>query len=118
MIVRVQPDEGLSLRFGAKVPGPVMHLGPVEMDFNYVDYFGCNAETGYERLLFDCMNVDQTLFRRADVTESGCAVIQPILDLWNALPPREFPNYAADTWGPAEADELLAKDGREWREIP
>jgi glucose-6-phosphate 1-dehydrogenase len=118
LVIHIQPDEGISLSFGAKVPGPVMSLGAVDMDFNYVDYFGRQPDTGYERLLFDCMNGDQTLFQRADMLEAGWSVIQPLLDVWKALPPRSFPNYSAGCWGPKEADDLLARDGRKWRQIP
>jgi glucose-6-phosphate 1-dehydrogenase len=117
LIIHIQPDEGISLRFGAKIPGPVMRLGAVEMDFNYVDYFGSLLSTGYERLLYDCMIGDATLFQRADMVEAGWGVIEPVLDVWKALPPRSFPNYAAGSWGPKEADELLEEDGREWRPI-
>jgi glucose-6-phosphate 1-dehydrogenase len=117
LIIHIQPDEGISLRFGAKIPGPVMRLGAVEMDFNYVDYFGTLLSTGYERLLYDCMIGDATLFQRADMVEAGWSVIEPVLDVWKALPPRSFPNYAAGSWGPREADELLEEDGREWRPI-
>ncbi len=117
LIIHIQPDEGISLSFGAKIPGPIMTLGSVDMDFNYVDYFGTQPDTGYERLLYDCMHGDQTLFQRADMQEAGWSVIQPVLDVWKALPPRSFPNYDAGTWGPREAGELLARDGRKWREI-
>jgi glucose-6-phosphate 1-dehydrogenase len=117
LIIHIQPDEGISLSFGAKIPGPVMNLGPVDMDFNYVDYFGTQPDTGYERLLYDGMHGDQTLFRRADMLEAGWVVIQPVLDVWKALPPRSFPNYGAGSWGPREADDLLARDGRKWRDI-
>ncbi|MGE0683649.1 MAG: glucose-6-phosphate dehydrogenase [Candidatus Binatia bacterium] len=117
LIIRIQPDEGIALQFSAKVPGPIMHLGPVDMDFRYTDYFGCRSTTGYERLLYDCMMGDQTLFQRADMVEAGWSIVEPLLDLWKALPPRAFPNYAAGTWGPKEADELLHQDGRQWRAI-
>ena len=115
LTIHIQPDEGISLRFGAKIPGPVMRLGPVEMDFNYSDYFGTTSSTGYERLLYDCMTGDATLFQRADMVEAAWRVIEPVLDVWKALPPRAFPNYAAGAWGPKEADDLLERDGREWR---
>ena len=117
LVIHIQPDEGISLRFGAKVPGTVMKLGAVEMDFNYVDHFGSVPSTGYERLLYDCMIGDATLFQRADMVEAGWNVIEPVIDVWKALPARSFPNYAPGTWGPHEADELLAHDGREWRPI-
>jgi glucose-6-phosphate 1-dehydrogenase len=114
LVIRIQPDEGISLIFGAKSPGTVMRQSDVEMRFSYADHFGVQTTTGYERLLYDCMMGDQTLFQRADMVEAGWALIQPVLDLWSALPVRNFPNYAAGTWGPPEADELLQRDGRQW----
>jgi glucose-6-phosphate 1-dehydrogenase len=92
-----------------------MKLGLVNMDFDYSTYFGVEHSTGYERLLRDCMAGDATLFQRADMVEAGWSVIQPILDVWHALPARGFPNYASGSWGPIEAEELLEKDGRSWR---
>jgi glucose-6-phosphate 1-dehydrogenase len=117
LVIHIQPDEGISLRFGAKVPGPVMQLGLVNMEFDYERDFGRSHNTGYERLLHDCMIGDATLFQRADMVEAGWKVIQPVLDVWKTVPAERFPNYAAGTWGPAEADELLARDGRAWRTI-
>jgi glucose-6-phosphate 1-dehydrogenase len=114
LVLHLQPDEGISLRFQAKVPGPIVKTSGVEMDFSYADHFGTTASTGYETLLYDCMCGDPTLFQRADSVEEGWSVVEPILDVWKALPPRHFPNYAAGTWGPREADELLARDGRAW----
>jgi glucose-6-phosphate 1-dehydrogenase len=115
LVIRIQPDEGISLRFGTKVPGPTMQQAAVDMDFSYADYFGTAPSTGYERLLYDCMIGDQTLFQRADMVEAGWSIIQPVLDVWQALAPRSFPNYAAGTWGPKDADELLTRDGHAWR---
>jgi glucose-6-phosphate 1-dehydrogenase len=115
LVLHIQPEEGISLRFAAKVPGPVMRLGGVDMNFEYQQYFGKQPSTGYERLLHDCMIGDQTLFQRADMVEAGWAVVNPILDVWKALPPRNFPNYPGGTWGPKEADELIERDGRRWR---
>jgi glucose-6-phosphate 1-dehydrogenase len=115
LVIHIQPDEGISMHFGAKVPGPVVKLGDVDMDFNYVDYFGKTTSTGYERLLYDCMTGDATLFQRADMVEAAWRVVSPIIDIWNALPARHFPNYASGTWGPKEADELLEREGRRWR---
>ncbi len=114
LVLRLQPDEGISLSFGAKMPGAVMRLGSVDMDFEYEDYFGTTPSTGYERLLYDCMLGDATLFQRADMVEAGWEIVEPILDVWKALPPRQFPNYAAGTWGPKEADELLRRDRHSW----
>jgi glucose-6-phosphate 1-dehydrogenase len=114
LVLHLQPDEGISLSFGAKVPGPVVQIGDVNMNFNYTDYFNATPQTGYERLLYDCMLGDATLFQRSDMVETAWHVVAPILDVWEALPPRKFPNYAAGTWGPPEADDLLAKDHRHW----
>jgi glucose-6-phosphate 1-dehydrogenase len=115
LVLHIQPEEGISLQFAAKVPGPVMRLGTVDMNFEYQEYFGKQPSTGYERLLHDCMIGDQTLFQRADMVEAGWSIVNPVLDIWKALPPRNFPNYASGTWGPKEADELLERDGRRWR---
>jgi glucose-6-phosphate 1-dehydrogenase len=117
LVLHIQPQEGISLSFGAKVPGSIMKLGLVNMDFDYSSYFGAEHSTGYERLLRDCMAGDPTLFQRSDMVEAGWSVIQPIIDVWHALPARGFPNYAAGSWGPKEADDLLARDGRAWRQI-
>ena len=117
LVMHIQPDEGISLRFGAKVPGPQVRVGAVNMDFHYADYFGTQPSTGYERLLYDCMIGDATLFQRADMVEAGWSVVQPLLDVWKALPARNFPNYPAGTWGPKDAEELLKKDNRHWREL-
>ena len=114
LVLNLQPDEGISLRFGAKIPGPTVQIGAVDMNFNYADYFNATPQTGYERLLYDCMLGDATLFQRSDMVETAWHVVAPILDVWEALPPRRFPNYAAGTWGPPESDEMLAKDHRHW----
>jgi len=118
LIVQIQPEEGISLQFGAKIPGPVMDIGLVNMDFDYAKYFGNTLATGYERLLHDCMVGDATLFQRADMVEAGWGVIEPVLDVWKALPERHFPNYAAGSWGPGAADQLMARDGRHWHNVP
>src|SRR5215467_3924127 len=115
LVLHIQPEEGISLRFAAKAPGPVMRLGDVDMNFEYADYFGTQPSTGYERLLHDCMIGDATLFQRADMVEAGWCVVSPVLDVWKALPPRNFPNYAAGTWGPRDTENLLERDGRRWR---
>jgi glucose-6-phosphate 1-dehydrogenase len=118
LVIHITPDEGISMRFGAKIPGAQMQIGSVEMNFNYNDYFGTNPNTGYEILLYDGIIGDQTLFQRADMVEAGWAVVDPILDVWKALPPRNFPNYPAGSWGPKEADEIIQRDGHFWRKIP
>jgi glucose-6-phosphate 1-dehydrogenase len=117
LVLHLQPDEGISLTFQAKVPGPIVKTAGVEMSFSYADHFGKTPSTGYETLLYDCICGDPTLFQRADSVESGWGVVEPILDVWKALPPRDFPNYAAGAWGPKEADDLLTRDGRAWRKI-
>jgi len=115
LVIRVQPDEGISLSFGAKIPGATMRIGCVDMDFQYAEHFGTAVATGYERLLLDAFVGDQTLFQRADMVEAGWNIVTPVLDVWGALAARDFPNYAAGTWGPREAAELLTRDGRRWR---
>jgi len=115
LVLHIQPDEGISLSFEGKVPGPVMRLGQVRMHFQYSDYFGTTPETGYETLLYDCMTGDSTLFQRSDLVEVGWGIVMPILDVWSALAPRAFPNYAANTWGPRAADDLIQADGRRWK---
>jgi glucose-6-phosphate 1-dehydrogenase len=116
LVMHIQPDEGVSLRFGAKVPGPVLKLGAVDMEFDYEDYFGNVSATGYERLLHDCMLGDATLFQRADQVEAGWAVVAPIQKAWAEAQPSDFPNYEAGSWGPKEADDLLEADGHKWEE--
>ena len=117
LVLHIQPEEGISLRFAAKKPGPAMQLGEVDMDFEYSDYFGQSSNTGYERLLHDCMIGDATLFQRADMVEAGWSIVNPVLDVWKALPPRNFPNYPSGCWGPKESDELLEREGRRWRDF-
>lgn len=118
LIIHIQPDEGISLQFGAKIPGSSVRIGTVAMDFEYAKYFGNKPNTGYETMLYDSMQGDLTLFNRFDGVEASWSVLTPILDVWRALPARNFPNYHAGTWGPPEADELMARDGRRWRENP
>jgi glucose-6-phosphate 1-dehydrogenase len=118
LVLHLQPDEGISLSFGAKVPGPLVRLGGVDMAFNYADYFKATPQTGYERLLYDCMLGDATLFQRSDMVEASWRVVAPIQNVWGALEPREFPNYRAGSWGPEAAAELLTRDGRHWYTAP
>lgn len=112
--IHIQPEEGISLRFNTKIPGQSLQLSPVDMKFKYSDYFGIKPQTGYETILYDCMNGDHLLFNDAEMVETEWTLVQPILDVWGALTPRDFPNYAAGTWGPKEGDDLLLKDGRQW----
>ena len=116
LTIRIQPDEGISLRFGAKVPTtPEMAVCPVNMDFDYETAFGKSSANGYERLLLDAMLGDQTLFSHRDGVETTWSLYTPILDAWAAQKPEVFPNYFAGSWGPECADHLLERDGRVWR---
>ncbi len=117
LILRIQPDEGIRLRFNAKRPGPAMALESVSMRFNYKDYFHQAPAVGYETLIYDCLIGDATLFQRADQVEAAWALVEPVLKGWANTTPRHFPNYAAGTEGPSAANDLLAKDGRSWRDI-
>src|SRR6202021_1099444 len=101
MILRIEPDEGISLQFAAKRPGPIVKLSSVSMDFAYETYFNMAPNTGYETLSYDCMIGDATLFQRADNIEFGWRAVHPILDAWANDPPKDFPNYAAGGDGPA-----------------
>jgi glucose-6-phosphate 1-dehydrogenase len=112
--MRVQPDEGISLRFETKVPGIDLQFRPVDMDFSYHEAFSGPEHSAYETLLVDCMTGDATLFARRDEVEAAWALVDPIIEAWEARPAPNFPNYAAGTWGPPEADALLAAGDR-WR---
>jgi glucose-6-phosphate 1-dehydrogenase len=115
LTIRIQPDEGISLRFGAKVPTtPQMAVCPVNMDFDYQTAFGKSTANGYERLLLDAMLGDQTLFSHRDGVETTWSLYTPILDAWASKTPEVFPNYAAGSWGPNCADSLIGRDGRTW----
>ena len=116
LTIRIQPDEGIALRFGAKVPtSSDMSVCPVNMDFDYEAAFGKSSANGYERLLLDSMLGDQTLFSHRDGVETTWALYTPILDAWAAKKPEVFPNYFAGKWGPECSDRLLEKDGHSWR---
>jgi len=115
--MRIQPDEGIALRFGAKLPGPSMDISPVQMNFDYADAFGKSWANGYERLLLDAMLGDGTLFAHRDGVEATWALMTPILKAWAENPVKDFPNYAAGTWGPSAADALLESEGRKWRKL-
>jgi glucose-6-phosphate 1-dehydrogenase len=117
LILQIQPDEGISLQFGAKMPGPRIELGKVRMDFRYKDYFHTEPSTGYETLVYDCMIGEAILFNRADGVEAGWAVVQPILDLWGADKSVPIELYPAGSAGPDGADNLLWRSGRQWRPL-
>jgi glucose-6-phosphate 1-dehydrogenase len=115
--IRIQPDEGISLRFGAKVPGPTTNVAQVDMNFSYAEAFGKSSANGYERLLLDAMLGDGTLFAHRDGVEATWALFTPILEAWAADPNVDFPNYPAGTWGPEASEKLLEADGRAWRKL-
>ncbi len=117
LILRVQPDESIKLRFNAKRPGPAMALESVAMEFKYKDWFKQAPAVGYETLIYDCLIGDSMLFQRADQVEAAWAVVEPVLRGWESVTPRHFPNYAAGSEGPIAANDLLARDGRSWRAI-
>jgi glucose-6-phosphate 1-dehydrogenase len=115
LVLRIQPDEGASLQFNAKIPGPSIRIDGVRMDFKYQDYFDAAPSTGYETLIYDCMIGDPTLFQRADNIESGWRVVQPILDAWRETA-QGLTWYQAGSEGPDAATELLARGGQGWRD--
>jgi glucose-6-phosphate 1-dehydrogenase len=117
LVMKIQPEEGISLRFNAKVPGPKMHIRAVSMDFNYGTGFGVVSAPAYERLIGDAWRGDATLFTRWDAVERAWEEVMPILERWTETIDESFPNYPAGTQGPQSADRLLAVDGREWRKI-
>jgi glucose-6-phosphate 1-dehydrogenase len=114
LIIRVQPAEGILLRFQAKRPGPVMHLDAADMEFDYCREFGAEPPEAYETLLLDVMWGDATLFMRADQIDASWSIVQPVLDAWRTAPPGGLPQYAAGSWGPAAAEALPGQDGRTW----
>lgn len=115
LVLRIQPDEGIALSFGAKRPGMTTEIQPVQMDFRYGTSFGTPSPEAYERLLLDALVGDASLFTRADEIELAWGIITPVLDAWAAQPPPAFPNYEAGTWGPSEADRLGAGFCCGWR---
>jgi glucose-6-phosphate 1-dehydrogenase len=114
LVMSIQPDEGIVLGFQAKYPGPKMQLRPVEMRFNYRESFAAPSPDAYETLLWDVMKNDATLFMRADQVEAAWRLLMPVLEVWKATPPGDFPNYAAGTWGPEATQGLLAQQGHHW----
>jgi glucose-6-phosphate 1-dehydrogenase len=114
LILRIQPEEGISLKFHSKRPGDGMKLRPVSMDFNYGSSFGERSPSAYETLLLDAIVGDATLYTRQDMVEASWEVVEPILKVWREMPV-EFPNYPAGTWGPPAADEMLKRRGHVWR---
>jgi glucose-6-phosphate 1-dehydrogenase len=117
LAMKVQPDEGITLRFDSKVPGQVNQIRPVTMDFRYNASFGVESPEAYERLLLDAMLGDSTLFTRSDEVETSWSLITPIHHAWDNAPAPEFPNYEAGGWGPKAADALLGREWRKWRRL-
>ncbi|MHB8459879.1 MAG: glucose-6-phosphate dehydrogenase [Candidatus Limnocylindrales bacterium] len=117
LAMRIQPDEGILLRFGAKVPGLGIDVRAVNMDFTYGSAFNVDSPDAYETLILDALLGDASLFTRADEVEEAWGIVTPILDAWADSPPPDFPSYEAGSWGPTAADDLLARDGRRWRRI-
>jgi len=115
--LRIQPDEGIAMKFTAKLPGQAMDLRAVQMDFDYGASFAVSPPEAYERLLLDAMLGDSTLFIRRDEVEAAWALVDPIVEGWRAQGLARLPEYAAGTWGPAEADPLIERDGRRWRRL-
>ncbi len=114
LILQIQPDESITINFEAKVPGPTMNLKPVDMKFSYAEAFNVGIAEAYQRLILDCLRGDATLFMRKDMVEIAWWLVMPVIDLWKNTKAK-FPNYAAGSWGPKEAHDLLEKDGRKWR---
>ena len=117
LIISTEPTEGIALQFNTKVPGPTINIDGVEMKFRYKDYFKAEPSTGYETLIYDCMIGDNILFQRADSVEAGWQAVQPFLDAWKKAGAQGLESYKAGSEGPAEADELLKRDGRSWRKL-
>jgi glucose-6-phosphate 1-dehydrogenase len=114
LIMHIQPEEGITLQMRAKTPGPTIHTQAVTLDFDYAQFGKIAPTTGYEKLLYDCMMGDATLFHRADMVEAAWKLVEPILTTWAAHPPPDFPNYTPGTWGPTAAAELMTRDGHHW----
>lgn len=117
LTIKVQPEEGITLRFDSKVPGQTNQIRPVTMDFRYNASFGVESPEAYERLLLDAMLGDSTLFTRSDEVEASWSLVTPIHQGWQAVPPSQFPNYEAGSWGPEAADQLLGREWRRWRRL-
>jgi glucose-6-phosphate 1-dehydrogenase len=115
--LRMQPEEGLSMRIASKLPGPKVRIYPVKMEFNYLSSFGGSSPEAYERLLLDVMAGDATLFMRKDSVEAAWEFVMPILNHWEHTRVRDLPEYQCGTWGPAEADRVIERDGRQWRTL-
>jgi glucose-6-phosphate 1-dehydrogenase len=117
LALRVQPEEGLSMRIASKLPGPKVRIYPVKMEFSYNSSFGGSSPEAYERLILDVMAGDATLFMRRDAVEAAWKFVMPILEYWESERVLNLPEYQCGTWGPVEADRLIEADGRQWRTL-
>ena len=117
LVLNIQPEEGITLSIGAKKPGPINQIEPVELNFSYAESFGANPPEAYERLLLDVMNGDATLFTRSDEVDVAWHITTDILDAWKSAPPKNLPVYESGTWGPADMDDFIGQSGRQWRKL-
>jgi len=115
LTIRIQPNEGISLKMNCKIPGPTQLVQPVKMDFSYGSFFGLTPPEAYERLICDCIFGDSTLFARQDEVFNSWRILNPLLDFWKNTKESGFPNYAAGSFGPISAEHMMARDGRMWR---
>jgi glucose-6-phosphate 1-dehydrogenase len=115
LVIRIQPDEGVSLRFEVKPPGPELCVSPLSLDFKYEEAFGSSPPEAYETLLEDCIEGNSTLFTRHDEVELAWSLVDPIIQTWGSIKSSDFPNYEAGGWGPKKADDFMQRDGRRWR---
>ena len=117
LLIKLQPEEGAALSFGAKIPGPAIRIGQVHMDFHYKDYFQNAPATGYETLIYDCMIGDATLFQRSDSVMAGWSIVQPLLDHWAQGAVVPLAPYSAGSDGPKESEEMLNERGHHWKPL-
>src|SRR5439155_25480100 len=117
IVFHIQPRQAIETSFNSKVPGPLMQLQTVQQRFDYADTFTAARATGYEVMIYSCMNGDATLFSRTDLVEAAWRIAQPILDFWRSVPATAFPNYTRGSWGPKAASDLIERDGRRWYEV-
>jgi glucose-6-phosphate 1-dehydrogenase len=117
LVMQIQPEEGISLKFATKQPGPTTMVRWLNMDFKYGTAFGARTPTAYERLILDCLIGDPSLFARTDFVEASWQYIEPLIEHWDKEKPSDFPNYKAGSWGPKAADDLIASTGHAWRKL-
>lgn len=117
LVMQIQPEEGISLKFATKEPGPTTSVRWLNMDFRYGTAFGTRTPTAYERLILDCLQGDPSLYARSDFVEASWRYLQPVIEHWEKNNPTKFPNYKAGSWGPKESDDMLAQRGHYWRKL-